>query len=101
LGGDLRFYGLLQGWAIVLVPIILLLFPSRYTRDRDWYLMLVFYGAAKVFEKFDAETFELLRVVSGHTLKHLCAGGAAFVISWHAGARARTNSSDAARPGSA
>ena len=81
--------------------MILLLFPSAYTRDRDWVAMLGCYGLAKVFEKYDAETVALLRVVSGHTLKHLFAGGAAFVIAWHAGARARTNSSDAARLGSA
>jgi len=98
MGGDLRFYGLLQGWALVLVPLILILFPGNYTGGHAWFVALACYGLAKFFELGDAPTFRLGNVVSGHTLKHLCAGAAAFFISRHLATRARTNSSDVARP---
>jgi hypothetical protein len=99
-GGDLRFYGLLQGWAIVLLPLLLFLFPGRYTAGSAWVLVMVFYGLAKVCEIADARIYGWGHLVSGHTLKHLFAGAAAFFISRHVAVRARTNSSDGtpARP---
>ena len=45
-------------------------------------------------ENQDARIYGFGQVVSGHTLKHLCAGAAAFFISRHAATRSRTNSSD-------
>jgi hypothetical protein len=93
-GGDLRFYGLLQGWAIVFPPILLLLFPARYSGSAAWVLVLLFYGVAKICEHCDAQIYGYGAIVSGHTLKHLSAGGAAFCISRHVATRARANSSD-------
>jgi hypothetical protein len=101
LGGDLRFYGLLQGWALVFTPLILILFPGRYTRGQAWFAVLAFYGLAKAFELADAPVYRIGSFVSGHSLKHLSAGVAAFLIARHLGTRARTNSSDAAHPGAA
>jgi hypothetical protein len=100
MGGDLRFYGLLQGWAIAFMPIILILFPGRYSGGIAWVLVLLFYGVAKGFEHHDQEVYFLGGFVSGHTLKHLFAGVAAYLISRHVAVRRRTNSSDgtAARP---
>lgn len=67
--GDLRFYVLIQFLPIVLIPFILILFPNK--RYRSYYLMiLVLYLAAKLFEFYDREIFDLL-FISGHTLKHL------------------------------
>jgi len=83
LGGDLRFYGLFQGWAIVLVPLMLLLFPARTSGTHHWFLILGLYGIAKVFELGDVQTYRLGEFVSGHTLKHLFAGGASWFIYWH------------------
>jgi hypothetical protein len=100
-GGDLRFYGLLQGWAIAFMPIILLLFPAQYTKGSAWGLVLLFYGLAKVCEHTDARIYGVGTIVSGHTLKHLGAGVAAFFISHHVAARVRTNSSDGTPAGSA
>jgi hypothetical protein len=81
--GDLRFYGLIQGWVIVLVPLILLLFPARVTGTHHWFLILGLYGIAKVFEVGDVQTFNVGGFVSGHTLKHLFAGAASWFIFWH------------------
>lgn len=81
--GDLRFYGLIQGWVIVLVPLVLLLFPGRYGGTHHWFLILGLYGIAKVFEVGDVQTFRVGGYVSGHTLKHLFAGAASWFIFWH------------------
>jgi hypothetical protein len=95
-GGDLRFYGLLQGWAILFLALSLLLFPGKYSGGAAWILVLASYGLAKVFETTDAEIYRWGSVVSGHSLKHLSAGLASFFISRHLATRVRTNSSDAA-----
>jgi hypothetical protein len=88
LGGDLRFYGLFQSWAIVLVLLMLLLFPARYTGTHHWFLILGLYGIAKVFEVGDAAMFRLGGFVSGHTVKHLFAAAASGLIYWHLRTRA-------------
>ena len=49
--------------------------PPRRARDVGSYIGLVCcYGLAKVLEYFDPQVFELIGVVSGHSLKHLAAG---------------------------
>ena len=78
--GDLRLYGLLQGFPIVAIPLIVLLFPPRYARSGDALLIIVaLYGLAKVFEALDARVFSWGGAVSGHSLKHLLA---AFAGLW-------------------
>jgi len=75
--GDVRFYGLVQYLPVLLIPLILLLFPARYTRSADLVVALSWYVVAKVFEVFDARVFEATKLVSGHTLKHVAAALAA------------------------
>lgn len=94
LGGDLRFYGLLQGWAIVLVPLILLLFPPRYSGTHHWFIVLGMYAVAKVFEVADAPVYRLGGFLSGHTLKHLFAGLASWFIYRHLRDRVELNRLD-------
>ncbi|MGD0097252.1 MAG: hypothetical protein ABSB60_12210 [Terracidiphilus sp.] len=57
-----------------------LLFPPRYTRSRDVGFVVAFYALAKALEYFDKPIFAALRVVSGHTLKHLAAAAAGYCI---------------------
>src|SRR5262245_31150963 len=45
--GDLRPYGLVQFGSMTLVPLILLLFPARYTRTVDLVVSIGWYAAAK------------------------------------------------------
>jgi hypothetical protein len=78
---DLRFYFLLQGWAVLLVALLALLFPSRYTGTRELVAALVLYGAAKLFETLDVRIFGIGGIVSGHTLKHLAAGVGAWRLA--------------------
>jgi len=80
--GDLRLYALVQFYPMVALPLIIGLFAGhRYTIGRYLAWAILWYGLSKVFEHLDAEIFELLGgSVSGHTLKHLAAAVAPFVV---------------------
>lgn len=80
--GDLRFYALVQFYPMVALPVLCWLFPEhRYTAGRYLAWVIGWYGLSKVLEHFDGEVFDLLgRTVSGHTLKHLAAAVATFVV---------------------
>lgn len=71
-GGDLRPYLVAQFLPLLLVPLLVLLFPPRYTRNRLIALTLAGYLAAKLFELGDHVVYATVGV-SGHTLKHLAA----------------------------
>lgn len=71
---------MVQYFPMVAIPLIMLLFPSRYTRTGDLVTAGVLYAAAKGFEVLDAHVFALGQVVSGHTLKHLTAAMATYMI---------------------
>ncbi len=77
--GDLRPYALVQFGTMVAIPLIVLLFPPRYTRTADLFGALGWYALAKIFEHGDQEIFALVRV-SGHTLKHLASAVGAYWI---------------------
>jgi hypothetical protein len=77
--GDLRFYAAVQAYA-TLVVLLALLFPARYTESRYLGYVVAFYALAKLLELFDKPIFAALRVVSGHTLKHLAAAAAGYAI---------------------
>ncbi len=80
--GDLRFYAAVQVYAVLILPVLLLL-PPRYTRGVNFVAVFILYVLAKVFETMDRQIFSLDRgAVSGHTLKHLAAGTAGFWILW-------------------
>jgi hypothetical protein len=73
-------YGVLQGYSVVILLVITWLHPSRYTRGNDIYWVFAAYVAAKLFEWLDNEILALGNLVSGHTLKHLAAAAAGFVV---------------------
>lgn len=77
--GDLRFYAAVQVYSI-LVLLLMLLFPARYTRGSDFAVVVGFYVLAKILEETDRSVFSLGHVVSGHTLKHLAAAAASYWI---------------------
>jgi len=77
--GDLRFYAAVQVYAILILLLALLL-PPRYTRGVDFAIVVGFYALAKLFEECDRQVFSLGHIVSGHTLKHLAAAGAGFWV---------------------
>ena len=77
--GDLRPYGLVQFGSMVLIPLILVLFPPRYTGTPDLWMSMGWYGLAKVFEYFDHGLLRLT-AASGHTWKHLAAAASVYWI---------------------
>ena len=87
--GDLRLYALVQFLPALLIPLIIILFPSnRYQKKYIWYLISL-YALAKVAEHYDDEIMNVVSI-SGHTLKHIFAAfsGIAFmklILSWHVG----------------
>ena len=72
--GDLRFYLLVQFYPLLAIPLMLALFPARYTRTRDLGWLLLWYAAAKALEQWDGAVFRATGgIVSGHALKHVAA----------------------------
>jgi hypothetical protein len=78
--GDLRLYGFVQFYPLVTIPLMLYLFPPRYTHAGDVLGALAWYLLAKVLEAgpVDHGIYSLGHIVSGHTLKHLSAGLGAY-----------------------
>jgi len=77
--GDLRFYGTVQAYSVIFVLLALLL-PTPYTCGSDLLLIAGFYVLAKILETLDKQIFSLGHIVSGHTLKHLAAAMAGYMI---------------------
>jgi hypothetical protein len=78
--GDLRLYGFVQFYPLVTIPLLMYLFPARYTRAGDIIIALGWYLLAKVLEVgvIDHGIYNAGHVVSGHTLKHLAAAMATY-----------------------
>jgi len=69
--GDLRLYGLVQFLPMIIIPIVLLSFKSKFSHVNLYWWLLFFYMVAKLFEHFDSHI--MFGFISGHSLKHLIA----------------------------
>jgi hypothetical protein len=78
--GDLRAYIDVQYLSLLAIPLLSLMFTSRYTRSETVFVVFAVYLAAKGFELLDAQIYALGHIVSGHTLKHLAAAVGAYLI---------------------
>ena len=78
--GDLRPYIGVQFLPLLLIPLLIVLFPSRYTAGGKLLGTFTFYILAKILETFDAAIYQRTVLVSGHTLKHCAAALAIFFI---------------------
>ena len=72
--GDLRWYGLVQFYPMVIIPLLLSLYwsPTHKGAIRSLAWVVVWYVVAKVLEAED-RPIDAAIGVSGHTLKHLAA----------------------------
>ncbi len=78
---DLRPYLIAQFLPVLLMPLVLWLYPARYSRGQDLLISIGFYAAAKALEFLDGPIYATLgHGLSGHTLKHLAAAGGAWWI---------------------
>lgn len=72
--GDLRFYLLVQFYPMLAIPLMMALFPPRYTRTRDMAWLVLWYAVAKALELWDSSVFQATGgTMSGHALKHVAA----------------------------
>lgn len=77
---DLRLYALVQFLPMVLIVLIIGLYESPFNEKRALCFALFWYVLAKIFEAVDAQIYSLLRVVSGHALKHVAAAVTPLVV---------------------
>jgi preprotein translocase subunit SecG len=78
--GDYRFYLFVQFVPPLLIGMMIALFSPSYTGIN--YLVLAFslFVIAKLFELFDSQIYQAGHIISGHSLKHITAGIACYVI---------------------
>jgi hypothetical protein len=73
--GDLRLYGLVQFLPIILITLILFMYKLPVNYLNYIIAAMFFYFISKMTELLDIQIFQLLGVMSGHTLKHVFAAG--------------------------
>jgi hypothetical protein len=78
--GNVMPYGVLQGYSVLVLLLLAVLKPSRYTRGTDLYWVFGWYVLAKLLETFDRDIYVFGHVISGHTLKHFSAAIAGFAV---------------------
>ena len=78
--GDLRPYAVVAIFPLLATPAILIARRDQSDLTSAMWVMLAYYGAAKLCEHFDAATFQVLGVISGHSLKHLFAALSGLVL---------------------
>jgi hypothetical protein len=82
--GDLRPYGLMQIYPMLLIPLLLWQYRPRYSGDRDILAVLGLYSLALLFDFSDRPVFALSGgIVSGHTVKHVIAALAVYWVLRH------------------
>ena len=78
--GDLRLYILVQFLPIMVIPLILLFFKSRFNYINGYWLLICAYVLAKLFEYFDEAIYTAIPLLSGHTIKHVVAAFGVYLL---------------------
>lgn len=79
--GDLRLYLLVQFLPFLLILYMIFFLRPRYSRADRFGWVLAIYALSKVAEFFDREIFAVQEWVSGHTIKHILAAMAVFILA--------------------
>jgi hypothetical protein len=69
ISGDLRPYAMVQFYPMVALPLMLLLFPPKYSGTSGIVAMICLYGVAKILELFDLQIATVIPA-GGHPWKH-------------------------------
>lgn len=81
--GNLNFYIVTQFYSILLIVLLSMCYPSRYTHAKEIYQVIALYAVAKLAEMLDMQVYNLVgHFISGHTMKHLLAALAVYRIVW-------------------
>ncbi|STX29704.1 Uncharacterised protein [Legionella beliardensis] len=82
--GDLRLYGWSQAYPILMILLTFIFFSSNYTGERYLIGVFILFSFAKLAEALDKQVYDWSwQLVSGHTLKHVLAAGAIFLIIYY------------------
>lgn len=83
--GDLRLYGLVQFLPMILIFLILIMYKLPVNYLSYIIAAMFFYFVSKLTEVLDIQIFQLLGIMSGHTLKHVlaAAGTCCILIMLH------------------
>ena len=94
--GDLRFYAWVQFYPLVFaLPMLLLARPLKGRRGIVWLILFAGYGLAKATEALDEFIFQSLgETISGHSLKHICAGAGILPLAFSFRDRTATTTSN-------
>lgn len=74
---DLRLYVLVQFYAVAALPLMILLFPPRYSGTAGVLAMIVLYGIALALDRSDRAVAAIIPT-GGHPGKHIAAAAAMF-----------------------
>lgn len=77
---DLRPYAIAQFFPLLAIPLLLWLFPARYTHGSALLVAIGCYVFAKLIELVDGTIYSFGHLISGHTLKHLAAAYGAWIV---------------------
>lgn len=77
---DLQLYIWVQFFPCLVLPLLLLMFPPKYTGTSYWFIAAALYASAKLLEFYDGAVYSAGVILSGHTLKHLAAAAACFAV---------------------
>lgn len=69
--GDLRFYAIVQFVPILIIPLMLIFYRSTFNDTNGYWILILTYVGAKVFETFDHQIHGYMGVISGHSIKHI------------------------------
>ena len=78
--GDLRAYALVQFLPMILIPAIVVLYKSPYDHNGYLFGLYGYYALAKLAEFLDRPIYSVGELLSGHSIKHLLAAGAALIL---------------------
>ena len=79
--GDLRFYGFVQIYPLVIVPLLIILLPGIYNSGKYILMALASYGIARLLEIFDVQVFAFThKIMAGHPIKHVFAALGTYMV---------------------
>ncbi len=78
--GDLRLYVLVQFLPMLLIPLVALTHQSRFAQNNLLIGVILFYLLAKLTEHYDHTIHQALGFISGHSIKHLLAAAATYLV---------------------
>ena len=78
--GDLRAYAVVQFLPMLIMPLMFLFFRASFSLVSGYWYLLLCYLLAKLFEHFDGEIYEMLGVISGHSLKHMVSALGIYIL---------------------